>query len=594
MNESKVKEFYDKHMKIMKEHDVHDITNEYYEMMSSRKPLTNDELLELAKYMIYDAKLNGTRFYKIQTHINNGYNASLNIFNDMSERGVIFDIPMVTQILNQTAKYCNRSDKSIGEWLLNMMKNGYTMSKIQYKKIIKSCAGIPIKHIINNEFICSQDEFELLPFLYKELSDNPNSIKRIKKIIKKSNVKITDKFIGNLHTGIYNADIFEQTGKGESRSFYLQIIKEFGNKEYQLKRVHFIRYLQINTHIDPEECDEFEKMNDEIIMYYVKNIKNLIMDINFFVRSRSLNLLTKLINENADIIDTNLIGNEEIFVKAVMSIRSDVSCIDILNYFNPKYTEKLFDYACIYQNITLINNFIENNEKIPSKKIGIACKSGYYKLINYLLDMYKNINICEENILDFAIVQKSLKNTNLRDFTSRCRHMEHTHTRMKRTKTDEVNKILSAQSRNVINKMISLVKISNNTKLILMDMELYEMDREYETYRDEMNPERKIIPNNKLYEYDYSLYQQCSEIMRKFVHMPLESFLLEITRENIKTLFPEEERGLACIILENDDPRILNYLEYKYNFKPSYYQIIRCTSPIKRMHLLSKYYPCKN
>lgn len=607
MNETDVKKFYKRYMDAGSRLSTEDVINIYKEMMESDKAFTNDELLEFAKLIIYDSTLNRKVIHKIHKNILkrgasnskpipnmitrklgfDGYDISSEIFTDMSERGVIFDIPMVTKMLgNRRFGYYIQSHEQIDyrcmpNWLLNMMKNGYVLSKSQYVKLNELRIGIPLRYVINNKFICNQNNFELLSFCYLELYIEKD-FTNIKKILKKNDIEMTDKFISNFYSGFLTTERFNKKMLG----FCLEFIKEFGNREYELKYEHLINFIKLYNEyifINIYKSNPCEKIY-EIIMYHVENIKNIYIDIDIFSCSTNIDILRKLINEN--VINTKLTGKEERFVSATLMSdtsqfvrchddRSDDFCKKLLSfckesisYFKPKYTEKLFDYACIYQNTLLINYFIKNDKaKITDKKFDIACKSGYSELVDYLLNSCKKIEVTEQNIIDYAFSHNYL-----------------TMHQTDKEKIDECKKTIP-----IINKMISLVKISDNTKLMLMDVDLYEKNKEYEKYYNEINPKLNI-PKKKKNDYeDYTQHKTLSnKIFNKFLNEPLEVIASEITQEDVSNKY------YMSIIVSNKDYRIANYLGYKYNFKPTFYQVLGCSILRKRIHLLNKYYLHKN
>lgn len=186
---------------------LRDVVDEYENHMDSDKAFINDELLELAEYMIYDSKLNKLELQYVSKRSHNFFDGVVifgAILLDMTERNVVFNVPMITCILNDEKKRGGRCiDKR--KMLLNMMKNGYEASIVQYKKINDLYIDFPIKYSIDNKFTCNQNEFELLPFEYSKLEKD---LKNIKKIIRESNVEITDNFIDNLHKSIGHKNLY--------------------------------------------------------------------------------------------------------------------------------------------------------------------------------------------------------------------------------------------------------------------------------------------------------------------------------------------------------------------------------------------------
>lgn len=569
MNGTDVKKFYKKYMDADSGLSTEDVINKYENHMNSDKAFTNDELLELAEYMIYDSKLNELRLRHVDKRSSRSYKLFKGItiletiLLDMTRRGVIFNVPMVTTILNDEKK-SKRGCINVQKMLLNMIKNGYVITNIQYKKLNELCIGFPMKYFINNKFICNQNEFELLPFEYSKFEKDLKNIGKIKKIIRKSNVEITDKFIDNLHKGIENLHL-DKRSDNLHNSFYAEFIRKIGNNKYQLKYEHLVSYLKY--------ASSNAIINDgymKIIMYYVKNIKDLRINIDIFLCCETITknntcVFHKFINEK--IIHTSLRGKSEQFVNIISRMQFN-NALDykILNYFRPNYTDELFDYACIYQCTLVINWYLQNYKtKITKEKFDIACKSGHYTLVNCLLTANKSIKVTEYNVIDFAL---SLNKVN-RNYSKICK-----------------SEIL------LINRMILITKISDNTKLMLMDMNICERDKKYEIYRDEINPIRKIIPRLKRNHYEQEIDEfklpHSNNICSNFRYASLEHLALKITQQDV------DNKCFMSIVVSNRDNRILNYLEYKYNFVPTYHQILNCTILKRRVHLLNKYYPQNN
>lgn len=154
MEQSNVKKFYNENMKVEKGMKNDNILNKYTKIMNSRKSFTNDELLELAKYMLTDSILNGVKFFKMYKHGIDGRELSGKIFMDMSERGVVFSVPMVTNIFKfiEDKTYWIKMQacvKNMKTCLINMLMNGYTMSKSQLNRLDKIYIEIPIQYFIN-------------------------------------------------------------------------------------------------------------------------------------------------------------------------------------------------------------------------------------------------------------------------------------------------------------------------------------------------------------------------------------------------------------------------------------------------------------
>lgn len=396
------------------------------------------------------------------------------------------------------------------------------------------------------------------------MTDTKN-IGKIEKIIKKSSVKITDKFIEKLHIVMRGSD--------DGNTFYLNFLKKFGNNVYNLSDKHLAGYL-INVWTP----------DMKVVKYYIKNTNELNIDVNYILQFSNIEIFRTLMRET--IIDTDLIKKEDSFVTLLSKyeMNSSNSVKVLLDYFKPEYTEELFAYACIFQCSSLIDHFMNNDiKKITKKDFDMACKSGHFKLVEHLLNSNKGMKISENNIIDYA-------------FSSNQIHMNTLPDLLDNEKPDD-------QPRQLIGKMISIVKIRKDTKFMLMDLELYEKDEEYKLYLKEINVIADLIYDknemdlsvNKVNDespfhittiYSISEANKLSKLSEALLKYDLPRMMFYMTQIDIN-------KYNTCLMLSNSDIRVLNYLEYKYNFKPTYYQIIGCSVLMRKMHLLNKYYPCK-
>lgn len=557
------KTLYEKFTKLCEIYGVYDC----HEKIIKNDKLTDEECTKLMEFLI-TGKINGERqvgsYYYAPGYANMEYYGKLLEY--FANRKIIITTNTLTVFLNILVKM-KGGEKYDMSWIGTMMKNGLKLTKSQKEKLYK----------LGKEFGTKEEKAEMTQYKFDGLVSSDNffkmTISDISKILENKKIKITNDILHKIHSRL----------TVKRCKFYLKFIKKFGNNGFELTKDSLENLIF---------CCGWEKEKNkpfyDAIYFYMKHMENppTCLDLILNVCEVDWNIINYLTEHK--LFDNNIKGNEfELIASLMIKKTSDV--IKFMKYFDisPK-NKRLFDACCILNFDTLINVFIKNkNIPLTQENFDIACKSGNNDLVNYLLR--KNICVSEKNIIDYALSIRLMYQAKYWD--DECENNKYDgndeddmdNGKRRLTITDQFKLEVG-----LINKLITLTKISTSTKFMLMMDKLMNSDEEYKTFMSNVNcmyeyegkhtnPNGGVLhkPTKKLNQKEFEIELSCSKLHE----------ILRMKNDNMKI-----NDECFCLSINNMNHEVLNYFEYEYKFVPTIQQVLLCFDSDKRIYLFNKYF----